>query len=241
MEENIVVFNDDQKAILLKALKDINFANGQLYEWVSKGVLTEEMSKTLPSLIENYFSEAAKVLNYESHLLAEKEKRYEDIRKANQIIRELKEKLGSSKPVDGLQEQLKHLSEIVREWWDKEGFNHVSEMQFYPYGGLKLDFCFMLDHYSSFSKTPETDKRNKKDHVQNLREIGFEFADFEKDRSEKLYLIDNPNNRSLLTQFLTERFPSIEIHSWENRSSYAKKDIFIIRHINASIYDLSDI
>ncbi|MGG3871644.1 hypothetical protein [Brevibacillus laterosporus] len=243
MEENKMVFNEDQKAVLLKALKDIHFANGQLHEWVSKGELSEEMSKTLPSLIESYFSEAAKILNYESHLLEEKEKRYQEIRKANQTIHELKEKLGSSKQVDGLAEQLKYLSRKVNDWWDKEGFNHVSKEKFYPYGGLSAEFCFMLEsrHFRSTSQTPISDERNDKEHIQHLKDMGFEFADFEKGRSEKLSLIDNPKNRSLLTKMLKDRFPSIKIHSWDNRSSYSDPDIFTIRHIEATIYDLVDI
>jgi hypothetical protein len=243
MDENKVVFNEDQKAVLLKALKDIQFANAQLYEWANKGELTEEMSKTLPSLIESYFSEAAKVLNYESHLLDEKEKRYQDIRKANQTIHELREKLGSSKPVDGLAEQLKYLSRKVHEWWDKEGFNHVSEEKFHPYGGLQAQFCFMLDtrHFRSTSKTPVSDERNDKEHIQHLRDMGFEFADFEKGRSEKLHLIDNQHNRSFLTKMFRDRFPSIEIYSWDNKSSYADQDIFVIWHVDAIIRDLKDI
>ncbi len=236
-----MVFNADQKAVLLKALKDIHFANGQLHEWVKKDSLTEEMSKTLPSLIESYFSEVAKVLNYESHLLEEKEKRHAEIRKANQKIRELEEKLGFSREVDGLKEQLEYLRDKVSKWWDTEGFNYVSEVRFTPYGGLRLEFCFILEHFGMYSRTPVSDERNQKEHIQHLKDMGFEFADFEKSRSEKLDLIDNPNNRSLLTKMLKERFPSLRIHEWVNRESYSKSDIFVIRHVDATIYDLVDI
>ncbi|MEF7566029.1 hypothetical protein V4V35_23850 [Bacillus infantis] len=241
MSEEKLVLNEDQKAVLLKALKDIHFANGQLHEWVKKDDLTVEMSKSLPSLIESYFSEAAKILDYESHLLEEKKKRYVEIRNANQKIRELEEKIGSSKPVDGLKEQLKHMSDVVHRWWGTEGFNHVSEERFSTYGALRLQFHFMLDHYRMLSETPVTDARNQKEHIQFLRDKGFEFADFEKGRSEKLDLIDNPKNRSLLSAMLKERFPSLEIHSWSNMSSYSDLDVFVIRYVDASIYDLADI
>lgn len=237
----MIQLNADDKAVLLKALKDIHFANGQLREWVSKGSLTEEMSKTLPSLIESYFSEAAKVLNYESHLIAEKEKRHLEIRKANLTIHELKEKLGSNKPVDGLAEQLKYLSNIVRDWWNEEGFRHVSEVKFHPYGGMEMEFCFMLESSSSFSKTPETDKRNKKEHIQHLRDMGFAFADFESDRYEKLKLIDNQSNRSLLIKMLKHRFPSLEVNSFNNKNCRSRDDVFTIWHVDATIYDLADI
>lgn len=235
------VLDENQKVVLLKALKDIHFANGQLRDWVSKDILTEEMSKTLPSLIESYFGTVAKTLNYDSHLLAEQEARYAEIKKANRTINELRDQLGSSKPVDGLAEQLKHLVDVVSNWWNQEGFNHVSNQKFYPYGGMRMEFSFMLDSYSRFSKTPVSDARDKQEHIQHLRDMGFEFADFENGRSEKLNLIDNPHNRLLLSKMLKERFPSIKIHSWDNKSSYSDDEIFVIWHIDASIYDLKDI
>lgn len=240
MNEKKVILNEDQKAVLLKSLKDINFANGQLYEWVSKGTLTEEMSNTLLALIESYFSEAAKVLNYESHLLVEEEKRYEEIRKANQTIHKLEDKLGSSKSIDGLAEQLRHLYEKVSVWWETEGFNHISEEKFTPYGGLHLQFCFMLDSSRIFSKTPVSDKEKHYDHMQDLRDRGFEFADKEKDRIYQKHLVDNEKNRKLLTSMLQERFPSLKVHRFDNRSSRHTND-FLIWHIEAAIYDLADI
>jgi len=120
-------FDDNKKVVLLKSLKDLTYASSQLNEWVKNDVLSIEMATTLPSLIESHFVDIAKQLNYESHLTKEKEARHVEIRKANETIRELKEKLGSQKPIDGLAEQLKYLYETVREWWNKEGFNHISE------------------------------------------------------------------------------------------------------------------
>lgn len=241
MKESNVVLNPDQKTVLLKTLTDLHYANGQLHEWFKNDSLTDEMSKTMLSLIESHFCQAAEILDYESYLLIEKEKRYEEIRKANLKIRELEEKLGLSRPVDGLKEQLKVLSDKVRNWWGREGFNHVSKEQFMPYGGLKLEFHFMLEHSIMFSKTPESDKKSLEDHIQELRDMGFDFADFEKSRSEKLDLIDNPNNRTLLTKLLKNRFPSLKIDSWVNTSSYSNPDIFVFRYVDATIYDLADI
>lgn len=241
MEESKVIFNEDQKAVLLKAVKDLHSASGQLYHWIKEDSLTEEMSKILPSLIESYFSEAAKLLNYESHLLAEKERRYTELRKANETIRELNEKLGSTKPIDGLAEQLEYLRDKVRDWWSLEGFNHISDDHFSPYGGFKARFCFMLNSSRVLSRTPKTDKKKKKDHIQHLRDMGFIFHDESKDSYEKLHLIDNETNRKLLLKMLKQRFPSIEVHSWTNRSAYGKSDVFTIWDFDAHIYDLKDI
>lgn len=240
MNEQTVNLNDDQKAVLLKSLKNINFANRQLHDFVTKGSLSEEMAKTLPALIESYFSEAAEVLNYESHLLKEKEERYVEIRNANQKIHELEFKLGSSKPIDGLKEQLRYLHDQVSDWWRKEGFNHISEEKFSPYGCLHLQFCFMLDSSRLFSKTPVTDKEKHYDHIQHLRDRGFEFADNEKDSTYRKHLIDTEKNRKLLTTMLKERFPSLQVHRIDNRVSSDTGD-FLIWHIEAAIYNLGDI
>lgn len=243
MEEKKIVLDDDQKLLLLKALKDIRNTSGTLFEWVQKGTLSEDMSKTLPSLIETYFSEAASILNYESHLLEEKKQRYADIRKANQTIHSLREKLGSSKTVDGLSEQLNHLANEVRDWWNNEGFNHVSREKFYPNGNYRAELSFMLDsrYFLTTSKKPASEERDSQAHIQHLRDLGFEFADFETGRSEKLNLIDNQTNRTLLTNMLRKRFPSISINSWNNKSSYSNPDIFVIWHVDISINDLTDI
>lgn len=241
MNKNKVILNDDQKEVLFKSLKDINFACSQLRDWVSKDNLSEDMSKKLPALIEDYFSKAASVLNYDSYLLEEKAKRYDEVREISNKFYELEAKLASSKPVDGLDEQLKHLSQKVTDWWSKEGFNHVSNQKYYPHGGLNLEFHFMLSLRKVISDTPITDKLNDEQHIENLRGIGFEFADFEYGDSEKLNLIDNQNNRTLLTNILRERFPSIKIHGWKNMNSYSNPDIFVIFHVDATIYDLSDI
>jgi hypothetical protein len=242
MEEKYLKLNDDQKALLLKSTKDLHFVNGQLHEWVKKDTLTEGMSTTLPSLIEGHFTDIAKLLSYESHLTKEKEKRHKEIRNANMRIRELEQQLASTKPVDGLKEQLKYLVDIVRSWWNEEGFNFVTEERFMPSGALRVEFSFMLEmRRSSFSDTPETDKRDSKQHIERLRSMGFEFCDFETGRSEKLRLIDNQVNRDLLTKMLRNRFPSLEIVKWDNRSSFKNSDIFTIWHVDAIIYDLNDI
>lgn len=238
--ETCIELTEDDKAVVLKATKDLHFANAQLHEWLENDMLTADMSTILPANIESHFSIIAKKLDYESHLLKEKEERHLMIREANQEIRNLKEKLGSDKPVDGLPELMQHLTNKVKKWWKTEGFSYVGDQVFHPYGGLHIRLGFMLDSYF-ISDAPVTDGQTKKLHVEHLRDIGFEFADFEKGNGEKLKLIDNPTNRTLLLTMLQERFPSLEIHSFENQSSYADKNIFVIRDIKAAIYDLADI
>lgn len=238
-EEQVVVLNADDQAVTLKALKDLNFATQQLYQWLKEGSLSKDMSQKLPSLIEIHFSTIAEKLDYASYLAEEKEKRYVEIRNANIRIQELEEQLGSAKPLDGLQEQLKFLHDQVNAWWSDKGFNHISEYQFSPYGGYHLQFHFMLEsrRYSFLSDTPETDRIETKQHVENLRQMGFEFLS---DKNGKNQVLDTDNNRKLLLKFLKDRFPSLKIHGFKNWST-DKEGVYILRHIEATIYDLQEI
>lgn len=241
MKDEKVSLSEDQKSVLLKSTKDLYFAAQQLHQWVEKGGLTKEMGGILPSLIESHFVDIAKNLDYASHLTKEKEERHAKIRNANQRIRELEEKIGSSKPVDGLKEQLQHMRDTVYQWWGQEGFVHLSEDSFTPYGGFRATFSFMLDHRNGrYSDTPETDKRNRGEHIEHLRNLGFLFHDAAKDRYEKLSLLHVPENVTLLQKLLTERFPSAEIHTVRNHADRNSSE-FIIRDFEATIYDLSDI
>ena len=241
MSEAIFPLSDDQKAVLLRSLQSLYSTSGQLHQFVEQNLLTTEMAAMLPSLLESYYSEVAKALGYQSQLLKEKEERHAKIKEANLKIRALEEKLGSSRSVDGLKEQLEHLTKQVKTWWGTEGFHHISEMTFTAYGGLDVAFSFMLDHFGRYTKTPVTDKKNKKTHIESLRAKGFVFADFEEYQSERLQLIDNEENRKLLLAMLRKRFPSIEVRRWDNESSFSDSDIFTIRRVEATIDELTDI
>jgi len=240
MTKNIFQLNNEEKEMALKAIKEIHSATAQLHEWIKNDNLTEEFAGGLPFLIESKFITLSKVLNYESKLTKDFEERYKEIKKANEKIRVLEKKIGSDKPIDGLKEQLRYLRDIVRDWWAVEGFNHISEESFMPYGGLKLKLCFMLDsrRNRTLSKNPAKDRCKLCEHLEYLKNVGFEFYHTD---NEKLQLIDNPTNRKLLKQMLVKRFPSVDINSFVNSSSYEDEDIFIIRSIDVIIHDLSDI
>lgn len=233
-----VIFNPDQKAVALKTLKDMFFAVKQLRDWISEDNLSQEMAGILPQLIEGHFTDISKLLNYESVLTKEKEERHQRIREANRRIRELEKQLGDNKPIDGLKEQLQLLASRVSSWWNKYGFYHVSDVVFTEYGLYKARFCFMLDHLYTFSETPVTDKKNRKQRVQELIEEGWDIYYEEGGRSPKL--VDNDNNRSRLVKLIQTRFPSAKIVRTRNWCT-DNEDVFVYRDIEVYIYNLHDI
>ncbi|HDX9587616.1 TPA: hypothetical protein ROX98_000531 [Bacillus pseudomycoides] len=235
-QEKLVVLNADQKAVALKGLKDLFFAAKQMHEWLSEGNLTEEMKGTLISVSESYISDVAKATNYESNLAKERAERHADIRQANMRIRELEQQMADIKPIDGLKEQLKSLTQKIDAWWDEIGFNYISEMSFSKWGGLDIKFAFSLDRIRTFSKTPVSDKEEDADKVQQLRDKGFIFT--EEDR--ELHLADNDTNKRLLVQLLEERFPSITITGMETWSGRRNREAHI-RYVTAYIGELHEI
>lgn len=233
-----VVLNPDQKAVALQSTKELFFAAKQLHDWISQDNLSQEMARILPNLIEGHFTDISKHLNYESVLAKEKEERHQRIREANGRIRELERQLGESKPIDGLKEQLQFLASTVSKWWNKYGFYHVSDEIFTEYGHYKARFCFMLDHLYTFSDTPETDKKNRKQRIQELIEEGWDIVYEEGGRSPKL--AENDNNRSRLVRLIKSRFPSAKIVRTRNWCT-EDENVFVYRDIEVYIYNLHDI
>ncbi|MEC2973537.1 hypothetical protein P9X77_13480 [Bacillus cereus] len=236
-QETLVVLNEDQKVVTLKRLKDLYFTAQQMHEWLSKDKLTEEMKGTLISLSESHISVIAKETNYESDLARERERRSNDLRNANLRIRELEEKMADMKPIDGLSEQLKALTNKIKGWWREIGFNHISEMTFTEYGGLDVKFAFSLTRLSRiFSKKPISDKKDEVDRIQQLRDRGFVLIK----EDNELQLVDNDTNKKLLISLLEERFPSISIDRIETCFRKNNQESHI-QYVTAYIGELHEI
>jgi hypothetical protein len=239
-----VVLNEDQKAMLLKDTKDLFFAAKQLHEWLEKGQLLKDMSAVLPSLIESHFVSISKALDYSSHLTKEHEERHIEIRRANQRAHDLEKQLASSKPIDGLAEQLEGLYRTVYDWWKDEGFRHISDVDFTSHGSMKVEFSFMLDTSSDvlFSDTPVTNAKNKVNKIKKLIEDGFELEK-ESENSRSWEVMDTPNNRRLLSVMLIKRFPSINISKIDSWAKGGKNnnEKWTIWRIEAYVHDLRDI
>lgn len=219
--------------LLTKSIYELLSTTASLYDMARDGSLTDEMKGVMCGLIEGHFSDVSKLLDYQSTLTKEREERFKDIRKANETIRSLEEKLANSTPISGMKETLLSLEDIVYRWWEKEGFNHVTNSR-YENGSLRCDLCSML--YQG-----DRDDEYFQKYLQTLKAMGFEFAT-DIGRIYEMELIDNEMNRKLLTGMIKRRFPSAKVREWKNRCVPKKNsDIFLIRYACISISDLTDI
>ncbi|WPS85621.1 hypothetical protein SMD22_00750 (plasmid) [Brevibacillus halotolerans] len=238
MSEQCVVLNANQKESVLRSLRKLFYTTQTLSEWIKDDSFQIDMYGKMVGLLECYYSDIAEILNYESYLTKERENRHKEIRDVLTRNSELQQMLASQKPMDGLREQLDYLSKKVIDWWNSDGFYHVSEFRFYPSGYATMEFCFMLDYCYSMSKTPVSDRLAKQQYVEKLKEEGYEIIDIE---GEGLQVLDTPNNRTLLRKLLLSRFPSMKINCFGNHAVGKNDDIYVLDRVKATIYELKDI
>lgn len=241
MEGIKVVLTEDEKEVALKTVKDAHFAIQQLYSWLDGDTLTEEMKETLVSLVDYKVADIGEVLGVDTNSKEKVEEKHAEIRKANQKIRELEEKIGANNPIEGLKEQLKALSKLVDSWWDRDGFGYIKEQKFTSYGNFEAVLGVSFHSFSSsFSKTPASDRLTKKEWIQSLKDKGYQL--YEKERVSDIELIDCPENRKLIEEEIENRFPSAMVHGWESRRILnAPGSVYELSAIKVNILDLTDI
>jgi hypothetical protein len=235
-KEKLVTLNDDEKAVVLKRLSEIYNTTGEMFNELKRNELTEEMRDTLFSLIESYTAEASKILKYDSQASAKIAARYADIRKANQKIHDLEKMLAENTDVSGLKELLYAMHRALNDWWRKLGFNLVTDDEFGGYG-FKGRFCLDTSHISFVSTRPVTEKKERKNRLEQMIEDGYEFA--QEDRREYV-LLDTPKNRELITKLVKDKFPSLDISKWENWC-LRKGDGFQLRSFEAYIRSFEEL
>lgn len=236
IEKNeLVVLNEDQKAVAVKSLKDLYFAVSEMHTRLLAGELDVEMKDTLFSLFESYVSEASKVIGYDSNASKAIAEKHDEIRKANQQIHELEEKLANNTQVDGLTKLMYAMHTALYDWWKIQGFNLVTDDSFGVYG-YKARFCLDTRHISFMSRHPVTEKRNQKSKLEKMIEEGYEFI---LEDGDEYVLLDNENNRQKIINLLKSKFPSSDIICWSNWCVH-KTDKFRLKDFECYIRDLSE-
>lgn len=239
MTSPYVEISANDKEAVKKELTHLIHAAHSLLDDIKKDQLRPENAGMMVSLLESYQVDVGKLLGYETELAKQREERFVEIREKNKEIDELQKQLASNKPIDGLQEQLRHLYDIVNKWWSEEGFYHISDYRYYALGHVGLKFCFMMDYKYSRQRDPENGTMNREEYLEYLKKQGYEPVYSE---GNGMFLLDTEANRKVLKDFLKSRFPSIRINKYENRNmSRTDEDCMVIFEIDATIANLHDI
>lgn len=234
-----MMLSNNQKELVTKNLSKGRFASANLQKKIEEGNLDENAKNTLCSLMESYLVDVLKEMDYPSHLQEEHDNRYAEIRKVNERVNELELQLASKNPLSGFREQFSLIQDTIHEWWRKEGFVYVQEVNVISYGVLSVKFGFQLCMRSSmFSKDPEGDRADNLRHRQSLEDRGFEFASHAKDEMFRSELLATDKNKKLLTELICERFPSFECKGFDN---YEVDGMTILNVMHGIINEITDV
>lgn len=244
MAEQKLILDADKKAVVEREIKSTYSALATLLDWVQNDSLTIGMRETLPNLVDSYMRNVKESIGFTGEESDQEKEIKESIGQHYQKeIKELQQALANQNSITGISATAKLAFDKIDKWWDIEGFDYIREKSITAGGTIKLELGFMIDSLSSrYSKTPESDKELLKTKVQYLAEKGFQFTP--KKRGYGLDVIDNDNNRILLQQLIKEAFPSARVWKFENhirRTNDEKDDYFVIRSVEITIMELSDI
>lgn len=244
MEENAYVILDaDTKEYTLENLKKVYSALSHLYGQIKGDRVERSLVNAVLGLSESIISDIGKRLDYNGTLQKEMEKRYGEIRKANLRIRELEEMVGSSKPIDGLKEQVKYLCENVEKFWQEQGFGrYIREFQITKYGGIDLKLSFGFDTMSSLfhDEKPVSRKEELAERIKSVQERGFELV---RPKNESHYeMKDCDSNKAKLVEIIMNRFPSAKITKFQIRNhGGCDTELFVISEIEVYIRNMHEL
>lgn len=237
-EAPFLVLNEDQVAVAQRHIKDAHFALATITQCLEgKMPLTEELVKNCLSVSEYQLRDLCKTLGVETHGAAEIDERHAKLRAANMRIRELEGQLGDSNAPELTQMGVKRLSEHLNKWWDLEGFGHIAELKFGPYG---VDVKFSCNLFGDFhligSKTPVSDRERKALWYASLAERGFVLCVEEGEREPAVD--DCDQSRRTLADLFTSRMPSAFVTSFHG---HGRRGQYVLRDVEVFIRNYADI
>lgn len=230
-------FTPDTVAVVSKTLKDTSLALSALQQMLTKDELDADYAKTLLGLVELNMADVSERIGVPTETQAEIDERFALIRDANIRIDELEHQLGEAAQIDSLIYGIKFLEEKFRHWWKTQGFGHTSKFSIDSYGvKATLSGSLSGNISSMFSDTPVSDKEHKKTWLNSLVSKSYVLSG---KNEREVELVDCDQNRELITQLISEQFPSAVICSISNFGR--QNGIFLIRDIEIIIRDLHNV
>lgn len=231
--------SEDQQAVARRHLQDALLSCQTLMEAVSRTGQVPEVAASALAVAEFRLADVARLFGVETDGVAKQEERYAALRRANGRVRELEELLGQGASAQQTAAALKTLAKRLNQWWDQEGFGHISEMRFTDGGHLDVTFsCHLFGAFRLLdSPTPVSDKQRRAQWLQSLSERGYDVVDDEGSRD--MELLDTDASRAVLLQLFAKHLPSSRVIAFTNHSN--RKGAFTMRDVRLYIYDLEDV
>lgn len=231
-------FNADQTEVATRHIKDVHFALGTILQGLDgKMPLSAELAKNCLGVAEYHLRDLCATLGIETQGSAEIDERHAALRAANGRIRDLEAQLGNAQAPALTQMGIKRLSEQLNHWWDFEGFGHIRELNFGPYGVVAKFSCHLFGEFAlTGSKTPVSDRERKALWHAALAERGFVLCTEEGERDPAV--ADCDQNRRVLAELFEQRMPSAAVTGFH---SHGRRGQYVLREVEVVIRDFADI
>lgn len=234
-----VHLDPDQRAVLTRELTETISGLSMLLQMnkTEKGIDRGLMRNVL-YLSDMRVSDICKLAGIELDSQKEKDERVATIRRVHARNHELERQLGLSGTPEQTSKHMKTLSDKLIQWWNKDGFGHISKFNYTQYGSVEvLMSCNLFGDFPlTNSDKPLTDEERRTQWFESLKTRGFDLVIPPHERDPDLQ--DSDNNRKLLAQLLTRQFPSSEMVETTN---HVRGGIASLRSIRVYIRDLDDI
>jgi len=227
-DDTLVELTSEQKGTVTQKVTNAIGALKFIHELVERDELKVQNRFSVIRSVEMYLQELATTLGYDSDLKKEAQDRSADIRSANQEIRRLEALVGSERGLDGIAEKLSLLNQNFQDYWRKIMgmgivYSHPGNSE--KPGGWSGSYGtteFFARLSTMIDNTGEGDV------------LGLEIA------QNHPAVLDTPQNRQLIEDALQEKYPSLEIKSWEIVQCYGCDKRMQIRGLDICIQDIRE-
>ncbi len=209
-----------------------------LYDQLLDSATVPEVAKSALAVAEYRIADAGKTLGIQTNGAEEIEERHAGLRAANTRVAELEAQLGATGTAQQTQAQLKRMGKLLNQWWDLEGFGHISKMRFSENGHVEVEFsCSLFGIFRLVdSPSPISDQEQKVIWYAQLKERGFELVS--RERGREMAVKDCDISRATLDGLFRQTFPSARMVETEN---HIEDGVALLRAARVYIYDLADI
>lgn len=216
-EERMLTPDADQMEVAVKHVQDAQLALSLIAHTLkTKGSMAAEVMRTCLTSVEYQVADLGKLLAVPTQSEAAVADRFAKLRAANIRIRDLEAQLGQAQSPEMTQQAIRQLYEHLNKWWDLDGFGHISEMHFGPYGISVKFSCSLFGAFRMLrSKTPVSDRDNYQQWVSDLESRGYVLYREKGEREPNLK--DCDQTRAALEQLFAHRLPSATVTAFENQ------------------------
>lgn len=187
------------------------------------GIVTIDDIMAPVSCMERYWADAMESLGVPSIVQRDIKNRHQDLRKANMTIHELTEKLGKEVTPEHIQCGIGRAEELVREWWESCGFDHVAEFTASKYSCF-AELSLMSSNVRKLERAEENAHLSHNDISElwnrQMKEKGFIIVPEEEAAGRDGCILSCDQNNALLRSMLTKRFPNADIMKTETTTMY---------------------